>query len=296
MNTKLEQYKIFNESATTSSFSIAARNLFVSQSAVSQAINSLEKELQTQLFIRNSKGVTLTKEGTMLYQKINHALNLITTAENQISNLHNLKEGELYISAGDTISEFYLTPYIIKFNQQYPNVKIKVINRTSKETIELLKSNQIDLGFINLPIVDESLKIKECFSIEDIFISNIKDQTPHSFKDIANNDLILLEDSSNTRNYIDNLFSSKGILLNPKIEVGSHNLILEYVKHGLGIGFVSKQFSKRFLLNKEVYELNLKDTLPKRNIGYAYRKRKVLSQATIKFIEILNDGVSFSKL
>ncbi len=296
MNTKLEQYKVFNEAATTLSFSIAARNLFISQSAVSQTISSLEKELQTQLFIRLSKGVTLTKEGTLLYKKINHALNLITTAENQISNLLNLKDGELYISAGDTISEIYLTPYIIKFNQLYPNVKIKVINRTSTETVELLKSNQIDLGFINMPIENESLKIKECYKIDDIFISKTKSDYVYDYKDIASMPLILLENSSNTRNYIDNIFSKNGILLNPIIELGSHNLLLEYVYQGLGIAVVSKQFSSRYLENNMVYELKLKHPLPQRSIGYAYRKRKVLSQATIKFIEILNDGKSFNDL
>ena len=73
MNIKLEQYKIFNEAASTLSFSLAARNLFISQSAVSQAIRLLEKELHTQLFIRQSKGVILTKEGQILHQKISKA-------------------------------------------------------------------------------------------------------------------------------------------------------------------------------------------------------------------------------
>ena len=78
MNIKLEQYKIFNEAASTLSFSLAARNLFISQSAVSQAIHTLEKELNTQLFIRQSKGVLLTKEGKLLAQKISAALALKT--------------------------------------------------------------------------------------------------------------------------------------------------------------------------------------------------------------------------
>ena len=67
---KLEQYKIFNEAASTLSFSQAAKNLYISQSAVSQTIHALEKELHTQLFIRKSKGVTLTKEGMLLHNNI----------------------------------------------------------------------------------------------------------------------------------------------------------------------------------------------------------------------------------
>ena len=175
MYIKLEQYKIFNEAATTLSFSIAARNLFISQSAVSQTISSIEKELQTQLFIRNSKGVSLTKEGKLLHQQIDKALALITGVENQLSNYHELKDGQLIIGAGDTFSEYFLTNYIVKFKQLYPGVKIKVINRTSLETRELLKSDQIDLGFLNLPIKDDSLVIKECFQVHDIFVSKKPD-------------------------------------------------------------------------------------------------------------------------
>ena len=134
MNIKLEQYKIFNEAASTLSFSLAARNLFISQSAVSQAIHTLEKELNTQLFIRQSKGVLLTKEGKLLAQKISAALALITSAENQIVNQHELTKGELTIGAGDTLSENYIMPYLVKFNKLYPQVIIKMVNRTSLES------------------------------------------------------------------------------------------------------------------------------------------------------------------
>ena len=152
MNIKLEQYKIFNEAASTLSFSLAARNLFISQSAVSQAIHTLEKELNTQLFIRQSKGVVLTKEGEMLYTKISQALSLITSAENQIGHLHDLTKGELTIGAGDTLSENYIMPYLVKFNQLYPQVTIKMVNRTSLEIIDLLKNGQIEIGFVNMPL------------------------------------------------------------------------------------------------------------------------------------------------
>ncbi len=209
MYIKLEQYKIFNEAATTLSFSVAARNLFISQSAVSQTISSIEKELQTQLFIRNSKGVCLTKEGKLLHQQIDQALALITGVENQLSNFHELKDGQLVIGAGDTFSEYFLTDYIVKFKQLYPGVKIKVINRTSLETRELLKSDQIDLGFLNLPIKDDSLIIKECFQVHDIFVSKKSDNHIYTFNELANKPLILLEKSSNTRNYIDNYFANK---------------------------------------------------------------------------------------
>ena len=160
---KLEQYKIFNEAASTLSFSQAAKNLYISQSAVSQTIHALEKELHTQLFIRKSKGVTLTKEGMLLHKNITDALSLITSVENELSHHHDLTSGELVIGAGDSICENYLVDLLKQFHQLYPTVKVNVINGTSLETIDYLKEGKIDIAFINLPYQEESLEVKECF-------------------------------------------------------------------------------------------------------------------------------------
>lgn len=288
MNIKLEQYKIFNEAAATLSFSIAARNLFITQSAVSQAILSLEKELQTQLFIRQSKGVTLTNEGKLLYQNIEQALSLITSVENQLANYKTLADGELTIGAGDTLSKNYVLPYLVKFHQLYPGVNIKVINRTSLETIELLKTGQIDIGFVNMPIQEETIVIKECFTIHDIFVSSQKDTQIYSYQDIAKLPLIMLEKSSNSRRYVDRHFASKGVLLNPNIELGAHDLLLDFAKNDLGVACVIKEFSSTALQKEKVFPINMETPLPSRNIGYAYLKRRSLSPASLKFIEIIN--------
>ncbi|MFQ6791662.1 LysR family transcriptional regulator [Thomasclavelia sp.] len=291
MNIKLEQYKIFNEAANTLSFSIAARNLFISQSAISQAISNIEKQLNTQLFIRHSKGVSLTKEGKLLHQQIDQALALITGVENQLSNYHELKDGQLVIGAGDTFSEYFLTNYIMQFKQLYPGVKIKVINRTSLETRELLKSDQIDIGFLNLPIKDDSLVIKECFQVQDIFVSQQEDNHIYSFDELVKQPLILLEKSSNTRNRIDNYFAKKGLLLNPSIELGAHNLLLDFAKAGLGISCVIKEFSQDYLNKRILHEIKTIEPLPKRSIGYAYPKRRTQSVATNKFIELISKAL-----
>ncbi|MEG0177731.1 LysR family transcriptional regulator [Anaerorhabdus sp.] len=287
MNIKLEQYKIFNEAATTLSFSEAARNLFITQSAVSQAISLLEKELKIQLFVRMKKGVILTKEGELLYQNINQALNLITNAENQLSNLRELEEGELVIAAGDSVSEFFLTPYLSKFHDLYPNVTIKVVNRTSIEIYELLKNGQVDLGFVNLPIHDESLTFNECFIIHDIFVGKNPSNKIYSYKELSKLPLILLEESSNSRNYLNKQFAKNGIKLHPQMELGAHSLLLECVKERLGVACVIKEFSSRYL-NKEVFELQVQTPLPTRSIGYAYLSRKSLSAPSIKFIELIH--------
>ncbi len=287
MNIKLEQYKIFNEAAATQSFSIASRNLYITQSAVSQAILALEKELQTQLFIRHSKGVTLTNEGMLLYKNINQALSIITSAENQLVNYHTLSEGELVIGTGDTLSKHYVLPYITQFHELYPAVNIKVVNRTSMETIELLKSGQIDLGFVNMPITEETIKVTPCLKIHDIFVSNYPDFKTYTYKELSQLPLIMLETTANSRRYIDSIFAQEGILLNPNIELGAHDLLIDFVKSNLGVACVTKEFVKEALDKQEVYPLDITPPIQARHIGYAYLKRRTLSPACLKFIELI---------
>lgn len=287
MNIKLEQYKIFNEAASTLSFSLAARNLFISQSAVSQAIHALEKELNTQLFIRQSKGVILTSEGKMLHQQISQALSLITSVENQIVNQHNLTKGELTIGAGDTLSENYIMPYLVEFNKLYPQVIIKMVNRTSLEIIELLKTGQIEIGFINMPLQDDAITIKECLQVHDIFVTKYQENKIYSLQELSHEPLVLLERSSNSRHFVDNHFASVGVLLTPTIELGSHDLLLEAAKNNLGKACVIKEFSQTELNAHNIYEVAIENPIPKRSIGYAYLSRKTLTPASLKFIELI---------
>lgn len=287
MNIKLEQYKIFNEAASTLSFSLAARNLFISQSAVSQAIHALEKELNTQLFIRQSKGVILTKEGKLLAQNISVALSLITSVENQLVNQHVLTNGELTIGAGDTLSENYIMPYLVEFNKLYPQVIIKMVNRTSLEIIDLLKTGQIEIGFINMPLQDDAIVIKECLQVHDIFVTKHQENKVYSLKDLSQVPLVLLERSSNSRHYVDNHFASHGVLLTPSIELGSHDLLLEAAKNNLGKACVIKEFSQDALNAHDIYEVPLSSPIPKRSIGYAHLKRKTLTPAALRFIELI---------
>jgi Transcriptional regulator len=287
MNIKLEQYKIFNEAAATLSFSKAAKNLFISQSAVSQAIHTLEKELNTQLFIRQSKGVILTKEGQLLQIHISQALSLITNAENQIGHLHELTKGELNIGAGDTLSENFIMPYLVRFNQLYPQVTIKMVNRTSLEIIDLLKTGQIEIGFINLPVHDDSITIQECLQVHDIFVSKFKETKVYSLEDISHETLVLLEPTSNSRHFVDQYFASHGLLLKSSIELGSHDLLLEAAKNNLGKACVIKEFSQKELDFQGIYEIELTQPIPKRCIGYAYLSRKTLTPAALKFIELI---------
>src|SRR6056297_640852 len=119
-----ELYKVFYYVAKYLSFSKAASKLYISQSAVSQNIKSLEKELNTELFIRSTKNVSLSKSGSLLLDHIEPAFNLIKNGEKSIREINSLQKGELHIGANDTISKDFLLPYLNKFHKLFPDIHL----------------------------------------------------------------------------------------------------------------------------------------------------------------------------
>lgn len=287
MNIKIDSYRVFNEAAQSLSFSTAAKNLFISQSAVSQTITALEKELGVPLFIRHPKGVTLTKEGERLFRKTKEALDLLAIAEEEITQMHNLSGGELVIGAGDTLCQEYLIPVLTRFREKYPLVHIRIVNGTSLEIIKALKNGALDLAFIKTPYEDKTLTMVPCLMIHDIFVSANYDNHTYTYEEIALQKLIMLEPLSNSRHYVDDCFKQQNVTLVPEMELGAHELLLCFAAANLGISCVIKEFSKRFLSTHQVYELKLYPPLKPRYISYTYLSRKPLSDSAQALIALL---------
>ena len=297
MSFRIEQYRIFNVVANSQSFSKAAESLFMTQSAVSQAIKQLETSINMPLFKRTAKGVKLTEAGNILYKYTSSAMELLETGLLRLESLKTLDDGELKIGASDTISSYFLLPRLEMFHKLYPNIKIKIINRVTSETIDLLKNGKIDIAFGNLPIKDDSIEIVECMTVHDTFVAG-NDYLEYKEKvftrqDISKLPLILLEGKSNSRKYVDKVFLKSGQVLTASVELGAHELLLQLAKINLGISCVVKEFSEEYLKNGSVFELKQKNPIPERAIGYCYSKNLHLTPSMKEFITFLN--TSFEK-
>ncbi len=292
MDINYELYKVFYHVAKTLSFSEASKELYISQSAVSQSIKTLEKRLNQVLFIRSTKKVQLTKEGLLLFKHIEPAVNLITKGENQIAESNSLKGGQLRIGASDTICRYFLVPYLNQFHQNYPNIHIKVANQTSTGCVNLLENNQVDLIVTNSPNTRlntiQNVKILRSFS--DIFIAN-----PTTFPDLANKEtsleellnypILMLESHATTSEFLHRLFLENQLDLVPSIELSSNDLLIDLAKIGLGIAFVPDYC----ITGKEndLITLQLSKELPKRQLIAAYSDQFPLTNATEKFLQSL---------
>lgn len=290
MKTKFDYYRIFYVTAKHSSFSAAAKELYISQSAISQCIHQLEQDLNYKLFIRTRRGVSLTMEGQLLFQKVESAIQAIEQGEELLARFHHLDSGSLTIAASDTITSHFLLPYLEKFHSEYPNIRIEVANSYSQKMLSLVKEGKSELAFVNMPAKDDELIIEPCFEIHDIFVCgpNHKVKDRYTWKEITKEPLILLEENSSSRQYVESQFSKKNITLKPQIEIAAHDLLLRFASIHLGVSCVIKEFSKGSLQKGYVIPVNLNPPLPPRSIGYAYLKSTPLSPAAQRFLKLIS--------
>lgn len=291
MDISFELYKAFYMVAKTGSFTAAAKELFISQSAVSQSIKSLEDNIGSKLFIRGSKNVLLTPVGEMLYSHIGQAYNLIKSAESKVSELKSLNLGEIKLGVGDTILRCLLIPPLQQFITDYPRIKIRITNRTTPGIISSIKSGAVDLGIITLPVNDKNLDVSEFREVEDVFIASSRFSHLKGRKikadELAAQPLLLLRKESSTRRNLDLYFESKGLKITPEIELESVELLLELSRIGLGIAHVLKESAASLLASGALFKLDLHDPLPGRILGLAKLRNVPFSPAAEVFVSRL---------
>lgn len=292
MTLNYELYKVFYQVAVNLSFSKAAEKLFISQSAVSQNIKNLEKELKSKLFIRSTKNVELTKAGKLLLKHIEPAFNLIENGEKSLKEIDDLKRGEIHIGANDTIAKDYLLPYLKEFHQLYPEIQIQITNRTSSTCVKLLKQNKVDLIISNLPNpkISKQMQIKQIFSFKDIFIAadKFKDLAKKevNLKTLKNYPFLMLEQKTTSRQFLEKYLAKLGIKIEAAVELGSVDLLIEMAKIGLGIAVVPEYCLN--LKKENLFEIKLKEKLPARKLAVINNKNIPLTKAANKLIQILN--------
>lgn len=291
MTGKLEHYRVFCKVVQNRSFSKAAQELFLSQPAVSQAVRQLEEQLSTQLLLRSSKKLELTTEGKLLYEYASSALGLLESAEHQLEGLHELNVGHLRLGAGDLTAKYLLLPHLEHFHQLYPHVHLSIFNRTSIGSLELLLAGKIDAAFLNLPIEDERITVHWEHPVHDIFVAGEKfsflREKTLSLRELAAQPLIMLEEKSNSRRFVQRFFLRKGIELNPEIELASYELMGELARINLGLSCMVREFCAEELKQQKVFEVNLAEPIPARSIGMVSLKEVSLPPAASRFLELL---------
>lgn len=295
MEQNLSLYYIFNSVAQAGNISRAAKQLFISQPAVSKAIQTLEDNLDTILFIRNSRGVRLTDEGVLLYEHTKTAFESLSRGEDSLKRIRELGVGHLRIGASTTLCKYLLLPYLDGFVREYPHIKITIDNQSSSHTLKLLESNDLDLGLVAKPATKDSYYFHSLGEIEDVFVAtacylnNLKVRE-NSVDIFSNANIMLLDEENVSRKYINTYFEANSIVPKHILEISNMDLLIEFAKTSLGIACVIKAFVADELKSGALVQLPLKTPIQKREVGFSYSKNTYLSEALLKFMEFVTNS------
>ena len=292
MDINYELYKVFYHVAKSLSFSDAAQELFISQSAVSQSIKVLERRLGQTLFIRSTKKVTLTKEGEILFKHIEPAIHLIIKGENQLISGKKAGGVQLRIASTDTICRYFLVPFLNEFHKHYPNVHIKVMNASSQQCAHYLEGNQADLIITNSPnpALNDTMKIVPIREFHDIFVAD-KTAYPYenkelTLKEISNLPILMLDKGSITSTFLHDQFLCHSIDLAPAIELNSNDLLVDLASIGLGIAFIP-DFCFRPQMQENLYIVKTKEQIPPRKLVATYDASFPLTDPVQYFLNLM---------
>ena len=290
MNQNLSSYRIFYTVANSGNISKAAKELYISQPAISKSIQKLEESVGCKLFSRSSRGVVLTEEGRLLYSHVSEAFETLTLGEEKLRRSIELGVGHLKIGVSTTLCKYLLLPYLKEFIREKPHISISISCQSTNETLKLLEDNKIDIGLIGKPGSLKNIHVDFLAEIEDSFVAtkdylrNLRARGIAPDQILQNSTLMLLDKNNMTRQYIDDYFLNNEIHVKDYIDISEMDLLIEFARIGVGVGCVIKNFVKKDLEDGTLVEIPLKAPIAKREVGFAYNTNTRASKSLVEFI------------
>ena len=292
MEQNLSQYKIFYEVAKAGNISKAAKELYISQPAISKAISKLEDSLGLSLFTRSSRGVQLTSEGEILFEHTRQAFDALDRGEQELKRIQEFDIGHLRIGVSNTLCKYILLPYLKTFIDQYPHMKVTIESQATAQTLARLEQQKIDLGLVAEPSVRRDLAFIPVMDIQDTFVTTpnylenlyLREGQDTSLFETGN--IMLLDTSNMTRHHVDEYMAENNIFPHQILEVTTMDLLIEFAKIGLGIACVIKELVQKELDSGMLVEIPLDIPIHRRTIGFAYHPANQ-AMALKTFLEFL---------
>lgn len=290
MNQNLSSYRIFYTVANTGNISKAAKELYISQPAISKSIQKLEESVGCKLFSRSSRGVVLTDEGKLLYEHVSEAFETLTMGEEKLKRSIELGVGHLKIGVSSTLCKYLLLPYLKEFIRQNPHISISISCQSTNDTLKLLEDNKIDIGLIGKPENLKNIHFDFLEEIEDIFVAakdylrNLKARGIQKDHILQSSTLMLLDKNNMTRQYIDDYLQENQIIIKDSIDISDMDLLIDFARIGVGVACVIKNFVREDLENGTLVEIPLGFPIHKREVGFAYKTTTKPSKSLAEFM------------
>ncbi len=300
----LKQLEAFVSIADEGSFSRAAKSLFLTQPTVSAHISSLEQELNVRLFIRNTKEVSLSEDGKILYSHAKQMVSLQKQIEMVFDKTR--KEGShcLRIAASSVPAQYLLPQVLAQFSEKYPEEQFKLMETDSAKVVEQVVNYNVDIGFTGtvfekkhcqyIPFYQDELIIITPNSEKFRKLKEVKDtgdgQRDEDKMWIQKEPVILREEGSGTRREAERLLKNMGINLedlNIVASMENQETIKRSVSRGIGVSIISRLAAEEELREGKILEFSLGSKQGKRDINVVYNKNFQMSSLAEKFLRIV---------
>ena len=294
MISNLDYYKTFFYVATYSSFSSAAKALFVSQSAVSQTIKKLEEELGTTLFTRSGQHINLTESGELLFDRVKIAFNEFQKAELDIKNYESMTLNNISVGITETSLRYGFLDCLEAFKNRHPAVHLSISGNTTQEMFSYLRENRIDFALIIISDLlahkNQDIQLEKCFQIQDIFIASsdmeIDFTKEYLLSELLSYPTISVSENSNFRENLDRMFQENGLIFQPTYTLENMNQVLNFTKRKFGIGVLPYAYAKDDI-ERGTLKIIKTTPVPKRTVYLACLKGKSLSGMCLSLYDFI---------
>lgn len=288
----LQALKIFQVVAEAGSISKAARDLNYAQSNISTKIQQLEAYLQTSLFYRHNRGITLSVKGQMLLKYTEKIFHLIDETTN-VMREENIPSGPLSIGSMETTAAVHLPKLLSIYHNNYPNVDLTLkTGSTGKNIHEVLQYN-LDGAFVAGPIYHPELDQKPFIDEELVLITDTQHPTMSSIKDIQTRTLLVFPTECSYRKILEQWLHNEGLIPNKIIEFESLGAMIASVCSGLGMSLLPISAVEKYVHAGTLRCHSIKNSYANVPTVFIYRKDRFMSKALIEFIDMFKSKENF---
>ncbi len=298
MPLNLHLLRMFSTVVRSGSFSKAAEILNISQPAISKGVRDFELQVGCRLLNRSPKGVVPTPEGLALSRRAEALFAVERAAEEELSALRGLHNGSLRIGASTTIATYMIPRYLGAFHRTFPGVDLQLISANTRDIVEQMVEQNIDIGLVEGPVDDRNL-IAEPWRTDVMKLITAPDHAfaaaaePIDPKRIEDEVLIVREPGSGSREVVTQALAARGIEVARTLEIGSTAAIKQVVAAGLGISIVSTVSVEDQTRLGRLKVLDLRGMIIERTLWQLKLPGRVAMPAARVFEKMLFDRAAF---
>jgi len=282
MKLTLRQMEIFLNVVKQGHLTNVAKGMGLSQSAISMSIKELENILGNPLFDRINKKLILNEMGRSFEKEIAPIIKKLNDIEYEFKNTVN--KGIVRVGASTTIVDYLMPPIICSYMSNYPDVKIGLKEGNTQQIVELIKSGEIDVGFIE-GIVNDSEIIKEIIGVDELVVVTTDTTLTKelSIDTLQDRKWVLREEGSGTREVFLDYIKERVDHINVFLELGHTESIKSLLMNHKCLTCISKIAVQKDIINSKLFRVPIKDFECKRNFFMIYHKDKYQSELFEKF-------------